>query len=349
LSLAIVIRRLPIRGRAFVLTALVLLGGCRNKQQAPMPEPRLRTQPDRLDLGRATQDQAMTGTVVIRNSGTRPLKVGAIDSSRFCTGRIQSNVVAPGQATNLAVNCRSDLYGPLREAIDIHSNDPWLPKATLQIVADVTPLFAFEVPAIDLKMPFGEERSHDVQLVGSLAARAHPRLTSTPSADSEIEPLAAQAGAPHGYRLRCLGRKVGANAGNIVVATGLDKPREVAIPYVCNVKGTLDVSPTNPFFNLRVSGDKAVPITVRSSQPNFEVREVRATAGPFAARFAHAEDDNTYRIDVTVLNDRIADEARTAVGTLLIVSNDRSEPRKEVPLFGSGRINKVAAPNESRP
>jgi hypothetical protein len=74
------------------------------------------------------------------------------------------------------------------------------------------------------------------------------------------------------------------------------------------------------------------------------VQSVRITEGPFAAKFEHAEDDNTYRIDVTVLKDRILDEARAATGTLIIVSNDRTEPRKEVPLFGTGRVNKVTAP-----
>jgi hypothetical protein len=29
--------------------------------------------------------------------------------------------------------------------------------------------------------------------------------------------------------------------------------------------------PSNPFFNLKVSGDKAVRMTVKSSQPSFEV------------------------------------------------------------------------------
>jgi hypothetical protein len=304
----------------------------------------LRLQPDRLDLGHATQDQAVIATVEIRNPGTRPLEIGAINGSRFCTGRIQSNVVPPGQANTLTVSCRSDLYGPLREAIDIHSSDPRLPKATLQIVADVVPLFAFDLPAVDLKMPFGTQRSQDVHLVGSLAAQAHPHLTSPPVTDSEIMPLSPAAGTPPGFQLRCLGKKIGANAGNIVVATGLDKPQEVAMPYVCNVTGTLDVSPTNPFFNLRLPGEKGARILVHSSQPHFEVREVRVTDGPFAARFAHAEDDDTYRIDVVVQSDRIADEARTAVGTLLIISNDRAEPHKEVPLFGSGRIDKSAAP-----
>jgi hypothetical protein len=41
------------------------------------------------------------------------------------------------------------------------------------------------------------------------------------------------------------------------------------------------------------------------------------------------------------VTDRSADEARTAMGTLRIESNERSEPDKEVPLFGSGRINQA--------
>ena len=232
----------------------------------------------------------------------------------------------------------------MREGVDVHSNDPRLPTATLAIVAEIEPLLAFDVASVELAMPFGEERAREVHLTGTLAAAARPRLIGEAPADTEVVPLTERPGQSRGYRVRCLGRKVGVNAGNIVVATGLDRPHEVAIPYTCKVKGTLDVSPTNPFFNLKVSGDKAVRITVRSSQPGFEIASVRIIDGPFTAHFAHAEDDNTYNVDVTVLNERIPDDARAATGTLLIVSNDRTEPRKEVPLFGSGRINKVPSP-----
>jgi hypothetical protein len=329
-----------------LLASALLAGGCRGgKGEAPSPPaPRLRLAPERLELGRMVQEQESHGTVTVNNDGAAVLHIGGVAPSRFCAGRIEPAAIAPGQSANLVVTCRSDLHGPLREAIDIRSFDPRLPVATLQIVGEVTPLFAFDLPVVELAMPFGEERSQDVHLVGTLAAEARPRLTGAAAPDSEILPLPAPSERARGYRVHCLGRKVGANAGNLVVATGLPRPAEIAIPYACNVAGTLQVEPTNPYFNLKVSGDKAVRITVRSSQPGFEVRSVRVTDGPFAARFAHGEDDDTYHIDVTVLNERIADETRAIAGTLLIESNDRTEPRKEVPLFGSGRINKVAAP-----
>jgi len=318
----------------------MLAGGCRGgKGEAPIA-PRLRFAPERLDLGHLVQDEDSRGTVVVRNDGAEVLHIVAVDRSRFCAGHVEPAALAPGQSANLVVTCRSDLQGPLREGVDIRSDDPRLPRTTLSIVGEVTPLFAFDLPVIALAMPFGEERSQEVHLVGKLAEQARPRLTGPAAPDSEILPLPAASG--HGYRVHCLGRKVGANAGNIVVATGLLRPKEIAIPYACNVRGTLQIEPTNPFFNLKVSGDRAVSITVRSSEPTFEVRSVRVTGGPFAARFAHAEDDHTYRIDVTVLGERIADETRAITGTLLIESNDRTEPRKEVPLFGSGRINKAS-------
>jgi hypothetical protein len=306
--------------------------------------PRLRFEPARLDLGRGVQDQEMRGTVRIANPGAAALEIASVTASRFCTGRTDATSIPPGGSASISVLCRSDLYGPLREGLDVHTNDPALPTASLQLVAEVEPLLAFDAPAVELAMPFGEERTREVHLVGVLAEQARPRLDEKPAPDTEIVALPSAPGQPRGYRVRCLGRKVGSNAGNLVVTTGLDRPRQVAIPYACKVKGTLEVSPTNPFFNLKVSGDKAVRITVRSTQTDFQVQSVRVTDGPFAARFEHAEDDATYRIDVRVLDDRIEDEARTAMGTLLIVSNDRTEPRKEVPLFGSGRINKVRAP-----
>ena len=333
--------------RQLLLASLLLPSACR-KGPAEAPSPRLRFEPDRLDLGSLVQDQPKEATVAICNDGARALDLGTIAASRFCTATVEAVVVPPGQTTRLLVRCQSDLYGPLREGIHVDSNDPRLPKALLEVVAAVTPLLAFDVPSIHLKMPFGEERSHDVHLVGSLVDKAQPRLTGLleAAADSEVIPLPASTGTPPGYRLRCLGRKVGTSSGSISLATGLAKPGDIAIPFVCTVTGTLEVSPATPYFNLKVSGDKRLRIVVRSSQPDFKIRDVRVTDGPFAAHFERAPEDKSYSIDVTVLNERIPDEARAASGTLLIISNDRTEPRKQIPLFGSGRINKIPLPNE---
>jgi hypothetical protein len=330
---------------------LIALGACRAREPvvapaSPPAAPRIKLDQFNVDMGPGIQDETMQKTIVVRNEGTKALDIGTISSSRFCSASIEPKVIDAAKTGQLAVTCRSDLYGPMREGIDIHSNDPKLPMITLQLVAEVTPLLAFDQPSVEVKMPFGEERSQDVRLVGTLLDKARIQSKGPAVPDVDVIPSSSQPDKVRSFRIHCRGRKVGFNSGNIIITTGLPCPKELAIPFVCNVVGTLDVSPTNPYFNLKVSGDHAVRLKVRSSQPDFEVRSVKITAGPFAARFEHAQDDNTYQVDVTVVKERIEDEARSAVGTLVIVSSDRTEPQKEVPLFGSGRVNKVAAPSE---
>jgi hypothetical protein len=338
------------------LTLLVALdaSNCRTREPgavaAPPPAaPKIKLDVFRVDMETGIQDETMQKTVLVHNEGALALEIGDITASRFCSATIEPKVIEPAGAGQLAVTCRSDLYGPMREGINIHSNDPKLPLVTLQIVAQVTPRLAFDVPSVELKMPFGEERSQDVGLVGTLIEKARIRSKGPAVPDVDVIPSSSQPDKVRSYRIHCRGRKPGVHSGNIIITTGLERPNEIAVPFACNVVGTLEVSPTNPYFNLKVSGEDAVRIKVRSSQPGFEVQSVRITEGPFAARFEHAEDDNTYQIHVTVLKDRIEDEARSATGTLLIISNDRTEPKKEVPLFGTGRVNKVPAPAGASP
>ena len=342
-------------GRATALSLLLIAlcaDACRARARgvigsAPPPAPRIKLDPFKVDMGPGIQDEAMRKTVLIRNEGTLALEIGDITSSRFCSATTLTKVIEPANTGQLAVTCRSDLYGPMREEIAIHSNDPKLPMVTLRLVAEVTPLLAFDVPSVELKMPFGEERSQEVRLVGVLIEKARIRSKGPAVPDVDVIPSSSQPGKVRSFGIHCRGRQSGVHSGNIIITTGLERPKEIAVPFACNVVGTLEVSPTNPYFNLKISGAEAVRLKVRSSQPGFEVEAVRITEGPFAAKFEHAEDDNTYRIDVTVLKDRIEDEARSATGTLLIVSNDRTEPRKEVPLFGTGRVNKATAPGEA--
>jgi hypothetical protein len=53
--------------------------------------------------------------------------------------------------------------------------------------------------------------------------------------------------------------------------------------------------------------------------------------------------DNTFHVQVKVLEDRVASESRGSLGKVLILSNDRTEPEKEIPLFGFGKLNAAKA------
>jgi hypothetical protein len=295
-------------------------------------------------MGPVVQDQPVRRSIPLSNAGTLPLEIGTIEPSRFCSGTIEPKIISPGTSGHLDVTCTSDLYGPLREFLLIHTNDPQADMVPIELVADVTPLLAFDAPAVNLTMPFGEERSQDISLVGTLADRTAIRLKrSALAADSSVDVLHEKPGSPPVFRIRCHGKKVGTNAGNLIVSTDRERFKEIAMPYACRVTGTLEVSPTNPYFNLKLPGPKVVSIEVRSSQPGFAVRGARVLEGPFAASVQGPVADNAFRIQVKVLEDRLADDRRGTLGKLMVFSNDRTEPEKEIPLFGLGKLNRAKA------
>jgi len=119
------------------------------------------------------------------------------------------------------------------------------------------------------------------------------------------------------------------------------------MPYVCKVAGTLEISPTNPYFNLKIPGPKVVSVEVRSSQPGFEVRGALVLEGPIAASVEGPLSDNSFRVQVKVLEERVTEENRGILGKVMVLSNDRTEPEKEIPLFGFGKLN--AAKGEGTP
>ena len=295
-------------------------------------------------MGPVVQDESVRRAFTVSNAGSLPLEIGAIDASRFCSASLEPKTIAPGASGQLEVTCRSDLYGPMREFILIHSNDPQADRLPVELVANVTPLMAFDAQVLDLQMPFGEQRWQEVHLVGTLLDEASIKLKKSGLAeDSSVEFPARQPGSPAPLRVHCYGQKAGMHAGNIVVTTGLARPKEIAMPYACKVAGTLEVSPTNPYFNLKLPGPKLVSIEVRSSQPGFQVHGARVLEGPFAASVEGPVGDNVFRVQVRVLEDRVADDSRASQGKVLILSNDRTEPQKEIPLFGFGKLNGAKA------
>lgn len=295
-------------------------------------------------MGPMVLNEAARRSVVVTNAGALPLEIGTIEASRFCSAGIDPKTIAPGASGQLEVTCRSDLQGPLREFLLVHSNDPLSDRVPIELVAKVTPLLGFDTQVVTLEMPFGEERSQEVHLVGTWLDRAAIRLKASAVAeDSSVDRLSAPTGATRGFRIRCKGKKAGVHSGNLVVSTGLPEPKEIAMPYVCKVPGTLEISPTNPYFNLKIQGPKVVSIEVRSSQPGFEVRGARVLDGPFAASVEGPLPDKSFRVQVKVLEDRVKKETRGSLGKVMVLSNDRTEPEKEIPLFGFGKLNAAKA------
>jgi hypothetical protein len=127
---------------------------------------------------------------------------------------------------------------------------------------------------------------------------------------------------------------VGDRVGTLLFSTGLPEPAQVPLLFALRVRGTLRIAPTNPILHLGGTGTASTVIDVSSARNDFVVSAVEVTRGPFAATVERVA--GNYKVTVTLAAAKLPDATHGAVGTLVVLSNDEAEPRKEIPLFAFG-------------
>lgn len=311
----------------------------------PAPQsPAVSLSPSHLELGSLLPNQPVERVIELANASASIAHFRESASSNRCHWVEPLTELPVGVRLKRTVRCQSDLQGPLKEELTLADERPNVPPTVLEISATVVPLVTFEPSYVDLRPEFGQTVHMDVSVTGAKVKDTRLKLEPTSPSVVSVTALPKKSGEPPQFRLTCRADRVGMHAGSLVAHTGLTDPAKVSVSWSCRVPGTLEVNPSNPYFNLKVSGDKAVTIEIKSRRPGFEVRSVRVKDGPFTASVQPRNADGSYSVVVSVLNDEIPDETRSASGTLVIESNDVREPHKEVPLFGFGQINKVEHP-----
>jgi hypothetical protein len=324
---------------SWALALGVLSHGC-SRSAVPDRKPQVAVVPSRLDLGVLTQSESAQGTVELSNLGVSVARLGSVASSARCRWLALPGDLAPGATARLSVICQSDLLGPLEEQLTLLDASRGEGLAALSIVGRVEPIVGFATAFVDLRPEWGQVESKDVPLVGKRAREARPKVATTGGDVVRATPLAAAAGGMPGLRISCRADRVGMHAGSLVMATGIAEHPTLTLSWGCRVAGTLAVEPATPYFNLRMSGERATTIVVRSRQSGFSIKSARIVEGPFSATIEKPNPDGSIPVTIRVRHHAIPDDARSASGKLLIHSNDAREPRKEVPLFGFGKVNK---------
>jgi hypothetical protein len=293
------------------------------------------------DFGTVVQRTVVLHSFEIQNAGSAQLQLAAENQALGCVARAQPQLLGPGAVGRLDVSCQTEFYGPLRVTLPLASNSLGGGSRELSLAAEVTPLLAFDTPLIDLSLPFATEQSAQAQLIGARAGQARLTLETLAEAGFELRAVPPDADAVGRLRLRVKAKKVGVWVGRLIFKTELPEVPTVELPYSFKVTGSLSVTPETPYFDLSAAGPKVNVVTVVSSQPGFTVRNARVLDGPFSATVTRSGGDAHYQITITVREDQVPDEARSVTGRLLIVSDDRSEPQKELPLFGFGTLNRT--------
>jgi hypothetical protein len=302
--------------------------GCQGSTPSGERDSRLVVAKPHYDFGLVTQGSTLRHVFAVHNRSSATHRLQPSLDVLGCSATAVPSVLFAGEKGKIEVTCRAEVPGLLRVSLPVHAN------VELRVSAQVAPLLAFDRDVVALSMPFGEERSAEVRLDGKRAKEARLRALEAPPPVLEVSVLPGEGGKSEGVLIRARGDAVGTHAGSLRYATGLEKPREVSLPYSVKVTGTLTVTPTNPVLDLGALGPRQAVVKVTSTQTGFVVTRAEVLEGPFAASVRRAGDG--YEIEVTVIETKLSATARGVNGRLRIHSNDRTERAKEIPLFMLG-------------
>ena len=297
------------------------------------------------DFGRVTEGDTLRHTFGAHNASSEALAVEEAPEVLGCRARATPGTLEPGHGGTLEVTCRASMPGPLRVSLPLRANGR--PVGELSLSAQVEPLLAFERSVIDLTMPFGEERTTEVRLHGKHAKLARLTPIGAPLPSVDVRVLPGDAGRGEGVAIHAKGKTVGTHVGSLRFGTRREQPREVSLPYVVKVVGTLTVSPTNPVLDLSAPGPRRALLRVTSTQPGFAVSRASVLEGPFTASVRRV--NGGFEVEIGVADAKLPPGARGVNGRVQITSNDRTERIKEVPLLAIGNPATRAATDPSRP
>jgi hypothetical protein len=297
----------------------------------------------RHDFGHVAQGATLRHVFATRNRTNAAIRVENTLEVLGCAGVAQPDALAPGEAGELHVTCRASIHGPLRVSLPLRANGR--PAGELSLVATVEPLVAFDRALLDMNVAFGEAGETVARLRGKLARSARLSLASAPPPGMDVRVLPAADGGTQGTLLRLSRPAAGVHAGTLRFLTGLAEPEVVELPYSVRVTGTLVVSPTNPVLDLAAPGGARAIVRVTSAQPGFEVERAEVLEGPFSAHVR--QEGAAFAVELSLVVAKFPPGAHGVNGRVRIVSNDRTEPMREIPLFALGTPTR-ASPAPSR-
>lgn len=156
------------------------LAHAQEEKPKPTGRPRIEIEPKSLNLGAIFVGEKGKGQIIIKNTGTAPLKISRTQSSCGCTAVFLENhqrIIPPGGSSVLSVTMRPKKIGKgeiFAKTVTIFSNDaiqPTLPiriECEVLIGVDVTPY-----TAIFRKLRHGEVRTVELKLTSMTEEEFH--------------------------------------------------------------------------------------------------------------------------------------------------------------------------------
>lgn len=248
---------------------------------SPTPAGRIAFDEPGFNFGVMDQQTEATHVFTVRNTGAGVLRILQVFPGCSCAAtELDSSEIPPGGSARLLVTFYSgNLNGSVHKTMTVHSSDPTRPMATLDLRADVQPVFIFTPAVLDLgQVERGQAVAREVTM-----SDAKGRPFTIKSVASSLTNLTATA-APLGrdgsaYRLKATlapqGR-TGPFVGNMEVTTDRKVAGKPLLLVIGTVIGPVRVVPTALFLGLVGPGDLFPPKTLMVQNAGSKPVEIRS-------------------------------------------------------------------------
>ncbi len=246
--------------------------------------PRLELSTEEWDFGMKWYGEPCSTDITISNTGDAPLKILKIRSSCGCTAaKPKRKELLPGESDKITLTYNTKKNREdVTQTITLMTNDPERPRVSIQIKGIVKKVYDAK-PAN--RITFGrvsrdEKATQSIELRNNMDEEVVLKLKpfdEPPPFEitlEEVEP-------GRFYKLSATTKpplRLGANAANVVLETGLDKFPSLTIPVSAYIAPRVYVKPTRLFVSPQVTQktQRLVRVHYRSDQP-IKIKEIKSS------------------------------------------------------------------------
>lgn len=154
----------------FLALGVVLLAGVAVAVYVATARPRAEIAETLHDFGTVSEDQPLTHTFLIKNTGGKTLEVTRVHPQCACTATQYDRLIPPGRQGKLTLTIKPfTLRGPFAKKTEVFLNDPDHPKVMFTLKGIIRPLIDIQPSqVIRLRGKPGEEVHRQVRLTSNL-------------------------------------------------------------------------------------------------------------------------------------------------------------------------------------
>ncbi len=248
---------------------------------SPTPAGRIAFDEPGFNFGVMDQQTEATHIFTIRNTGASVLRILHVFPGCSCAAtELDSSEIPPGGSARLLVTFYSlNFNGSVHKTMTVQSSDPTRPMATLELRADVQPVYVFTPAVLDLgQIERGQATEREVTMRD---AKGRPFTiksvaSSLTNLTATVAPLGRDGSA---YRLKVTlapQARTGPFVGNLEVTTDRKVAGKPLLLVIGTVIGPVRVTPTAVFLGLVGPGDLFPPKTLMVQNAGSKPVEIRS-------------------------------------------------------------------------